>query len=240
MDNKLGHIFFDLDNTLWDFDANSKACLHELFEEFKLATLGHMSADQFVANYIRHNDRYWALYRENKISKSRLRVARFEIALSDHGVRDKQLAATIGEAYLDQCPYKTKLIDGAREVLDALHGTYHLHILSNGFEEAQSIKLDQCNLRSYFDVVLTSEGAKAKKPSPQIFKQAMRMAGAQASACWMIGDGLDIDVRGAQKVGWKAIHYNMHGISHNEPQVSRLEQLPDLISEMSKDGLTTD
>ncbi|MFT7589557.1 MAG: FMN phosphatase YigB (HAD superfamily), partial [Limisphaerales bacterium] len=34
--NKPEHIFFDLDNTLWDFSKNSDACLKLLFNNYDL------------------------------------------------------------------------------------------------------------------------------------------------------------------------------------------------------------
>ena len=34
---KYRHIFFDLDHTLWDFDANAKATLIEVYDSFKLS-----------------------------------------------------------------------------------------------------------------------------------------------------------------------------------------------------------
>ena len=37
---KYKHLFFDLDNTLWDFDFNSKTVLSHIFDKFKLKNKG--------------------------------------------------------------------------------------------------------------------------------------------------------------------------------------------------------
>ena len=37
---KYKHLFFDLDHTIWDFEANSRTTLVELYEEMKLEERG--------------------------------------------------------------------------------------------------------------------------------------------------------------------------------------------------------
>ena len=46
---KYRHIFFDLDHTLWDFDANSRQTLEDLYLSFDLQTRGVHSFDSFFA-----------------------------------------------------------------------------------------------------------------------------------------------------------------------------------------------
>jgi putative hydrolase of the HAD superfamily len=151
------HVFFDLDNTLWDFDANSKETLSELFDEFSLDGLTGVTKEYFIQRYFFQNDRYWDLYRQNRVSKARLRSIRFEVTLRDIGIDNKSLARQVGKAYLEQCPLKSNLIEGAEEVIKALHGSHQLHVLSNGFQDTQILKLKSCSMHSYFDHVITSE-----------------------------------------------------------------------------------
>ena len=37
MRKKYTHLFFDLDNTLWDFNQNSRRAMQLAFQEFKIA-----------------------------------------------------------------------------------------------------------------------------------------------------------------------------------------------------------
>ena len=53
------HIFFDLDRTLWDFEANSRETLTELYYEL-LASETTVSADDFIKIYHKHNERLWS------------------------------------------------------------------------------------------------------------------------------------------------------------------------------------
>jgi len=59
---KYRHLFFDLDNTLWDFNLNS---YHALKENFVWYRLDLQLFDRFYEIYILHNERLWELYRQN-------------------------------------------------------------------------------------------------------------------------------------------------------------------------------
>jgi YjjG family noncanonical pyrimidine nucleotidase len=227
---KYRHIFFDLDHTLWDFEANSVETLHELFDDFELAQKTRTEhAEVFIERYVYHNERMWDLYRKNRMSKSRLRKARFEAALQDVGNADKRLAKELGFAYLERCPQKTKLHEGAMEVLENLANDHVMHILSNGFHETQLVKLKAAKLEPFFRHIITSEKANAKKPDPRIYAFAEKLTGAQASESVMIGDNLEIDVKGALDFGWSAVHFNPHEPQSNGHCVSSLRQLPALL-----------
>ncbi|MEQ9188477.1 MAG: YjjG family noncanonical pyrimidine nucleotidase [Cryomorphaceae bacterium] len=224
--SKYKHIFFDLDHTLWDFHTNSVEALEELFVSFDLSNVTKVSSSKyFIDRYIFHNDRMWDMYRKNRMSKSRLRKARFEAALKDVGLDDKKLAKQIGMAYLDVCPRKTKLNEGAMEVVLELKKNHVLHILSNGFHETQLVKLECSGLAPHFENVITSEKAGAKKPSPRIFQFAERVTGALKTESLMVGDNLEIDVKGAHAFGWDAIHYNEMEVTHIFPAVKRLPDI---------------
>lgn len=223
------HIFFDLDNTLWDFNANSRETLYELYEQFELSRITAVESGHFVDRYLYHNERFWDLYRQNRITKARLRKVRFEVTLDEIGITDKELVIQIREAYMSRCPLKTKLIEGTIEVLDTLRDHYKLHILSNGFQDAQITKLTQSGILSYFSEIVTSERASAKKPHKGIFEFALRAVGAQASQCLMIGDSLEIDVVGAVDNGWGAIHYNPSRMEHTHHSVVELKELIGLL-----------
>jgi putative hydrolase of the HAD superfamily len=229
--DRIQHIYFDLDHTLWDFEANSRETLDELFDHFEIASMCKAKKDDFIDRYVHLNTKYWALYRENRISKARLRTVRFETTLKDFGINNKPLSRAIGKKYVEDCPKKTRLNEGAIELLDLLKDKYPLHILSNGFHEVQLVKLKASGLDVYFDQVITSEMANAKKPNPRIFQFANKRCQTTAEESLMIGDNLEIDVRGAVDYGWKAIHYNPSKISHELLSVDSLLDISALLRE---------
>lgn len=223
MDN-IKYVFFDLDRTLWDFESNSKATLEELFTEFNLTEKLGVSDSEFIHEYKRINEIFWTDYRNGVIKKEELRYARFEAALKFFGHSDRKMGSEIGELYISRSPRKTGLVDGAIEVLEYLKSKYELHIITNGFEEVQHIKMKSSGLDPYFGHVITSESAGAKKPSPVIYQYASELTGAAAENSIMIGDHFEADVFGALEIGWKAVFYepseerktdvNYHHIHH--------------------------
>lgn len=66
---KYKHLFFDLDHTLWDFDANARATLLQLHVDLQLPEKGIHDFDLFHKNYLAHNETLWAKYRTTTLSK---------------------------------------------------------------------------------------------------------------------------------------------------------------------------
>jgi putative hydrolase of the HAD superfamily len=200
------HIFFDLDHTLWDFEANSKATLVELADEY-LAPKGIL-LEEFFPVYKDINAALWKRWSMNDIDQATLRVSRFALTLEALNKPDAVLADELSDQYLKRAPYKTQLMPGALEILDYLSPKYPLHLITNGFKDAADAKLKSTPLGRYFQEVIVSEVFGVQKPHPSIFQFSLEKTGANLENAWMIGDNLDADVRGPITAGWKAIYYN--------------------------------
>ncbi len=197
------HLFFDLDHTLWDFERNSELTFKQIFKEQGIA----LGFSEFFKIYSPINIKYWRFYREDKISKEELRYRRLKETFDNLGFEiSDELINTIARDYIDYLPNYNNLLKGAIEVLDYLKPKYVLHIITNGFEEVQKLKLEKSEILHYFDVIVTSECVGVKKPNPKVFEFAMEKAMAEAEESVMIGDSFEADVLGAMKVGMKAIH----------------------------------
>jgi len=220
-------IFFDLDHTIWDFDANSKLALQELFFEFDLTKRG-VDFDAFMKEYYEVNDIYWARYRNNEIQRQELRIGRFIDAFANLDVRiDFDFADQFAGRYLELSPYKTNLFPNAIEVLTYLQSKFNLHIITNGFEEVQFIKLKHSNLKQFFKTVVCAEEVGEKKPHPSVFQYALDKSGANPKQAVMVGDSLQADVQGALDVGMHAIYFNpeMVDITADYKQIQDLAEL---------------
>ncbi len=225
---QIRHVFFDLDRTLWDFETNSEATLKELFKELELESKVGVTDNAFIKEYKRINEIFWEDYRNGVIEKETLRHARFEAALKYFGHEDQKLAATLGEEYIFRSPRKTGLVDGAIEVLDYLKPKYELHIITNGFDEVQHIKMESSGLEPYFDKHITSEAAGAKKPSRIIFDYAAELTKARPHESIMIGDHFEADIEGAIGVNWKAVYYEPNTPKLNEDSFIHIQHLREL------------
>ena len=206
----INHIFFDLDRTLWDFETNSREELVNLYHVHKLHQRGISLQNEFIKVYKKINHQCWEDYRKNLITKEKLRSERFMKTLLHFGIDDKKLANELGDDYVHNSPNRTILIDGAIDLLEALKDHFHMHIITNGFEEVQWVKLRNSKLLPYFKEVITSEAVGVKKPDPKIFQFAVEKANATVVESVMIGDDLKTDIIGAIQIGMKCIYYNPH------------------------------
>ncbi|MFZ5429981.1 MAG: YjjG family noncanonical pyrimidine nucleotidase [Bacteroidota bacterium] len=200
------HLFFDLDNTVWNFDLNSWHAMKRVYLECGFQDEEY---EGFFEIYNRHNDRLWELYRRNGIQKQELARQRFDLTFEEAGISGIS-GAEFNERYLQYMPLQTRLCDGAHEVLEKLSKRFKLHIITNGFLEVQHKKLEHSNLRPFFDRIFISEEIKSPKPSREIFMHALRNTNARKRESLMIGDSWDADVIGAMEAGIDQVHYAPH------------------------------
>jgi putative hydrolase of the HAD superfamily len=210
---KYKHLFFDLDHTLWDFDANCRATLEQLHIDLDLVNKGIHDFDLFYKNYLGHNEKLWGRYRNGYIKQEELRIKRMWLTLLDFKIADEDLARQLSELFLQLLPTRTILFPDTIEILEYLEKKgYQLHIITNGFEKTQHNKLNTSGLEGYFKEVITSEGSNSLKPQKEIFDFAMEKAGTTAAESLMIGDALDVDILGAMNAGMDQVHVNYNDL----------------------------
>lgn len=226
---KYKHLFFDLDHTLWDFISNSEETLTELYTSYDLYQLLKTDVGHFLNTYYRINEEKWDLYRKGSIDKETLRKERFLHTLQYYGCDNEELCVKLETEYIGNSPYKTTLIPGTIEVLDILKEKYTLHIITNGFNETQSIKIEKSGLKDYFEEIITSEMAGANKPAAAIFVESLQRAGAIRKESLMIGDNLIADIIGARNCGIDQVYFNPGNLSHSEKVTFEIKDLRELL-----------
>ena len=203
------HLFFDLDHTLWDFDANAKATLSEIYELFEMDKIITRPFDEFYRKYLYHNEILWDCYHKGLITSDELKWKRMWRTLLDFKIGDEQLSKKLSEKFLEILPTKKILFPYTTEVLNYLKDkNYVLHLITNGFEKTQWSKLNNSGLDHYFTHVITSETSNSLKPKKEIFEYAMNKAGAVLNESIMIGDNLDADIQGAINAGMDSVFVN--------------------------------
>jgi putative hydrolase of the HAD superfamily len=206
---KYQHLFFDLDHTLWDFEANSRKTLTDIYEELALHTRGINDFDLFHKNYLVHNDKLWARYRNGYIKVDELRWKRMWLTLLDFKIGDEKLARLMGDRFLDLLPSRNLLFPHTIEILEYLTGKgYQLHLITNGFEKTQHSKLKNSGIDKYFKEVITSEGSNSLKPHKEIFDYAFKRARALPQHSIMLGDSIEVDIQGAINAGIDQVFVN--------------------------------
>ena len=207
------HVFFDLDHTLWDFDKNSALTFKKIFE------LHNVDVDlkTFAEVYEPINLNYWKLYREEQVDKTSLRYGRLKDTFDslNYDVSD-ELINQLSEDYITYLTTFNHLFEGTIDLLEYLKLHYDLHIITNGFEEAQLKKMNASKITSYFKTITNSEMAGVKKPNPIIFNLALKVANAKPEESIMIGDNYEADILGAINVGLDVLYFNYHNEDPDE------------------------
>src|ERR1700722_2116811 len=114
------HLFFDLDHTLWDFEANSRLTLAELHKLLRLEEKGVRDFDLFHRKYLAHNEKLWERYRNGAIKVDELRWKRMSLTLLDFKIGDEALAREMGVLFLESLPTRNLLFPHALEILNWL------------------------------------------------------------------------------------------------------------------------
>ncbi len=229
---KYKHLFFDLDHTLWDFEANAYATLATLYEELQLKERGIDDFGLFYKNYLAHNEKLWEHYRKGQIRQDELRVKRMKLALLDFRIADEDLSQKMNVLFLDLLPTRNLLFPHTKEILQYLADkNYELHLITNGFETVQHSKLKYSGLDVFFREVITSEGSNSIKPNKEIFEYAFKKTNAKLSTSIMIGDTIEVDIQGAINAGIDQVFVNHTGIKpalKATYTVSTLKELEDI------------
>ena len=226
---KYKHIFFDLDRTLWDFDAAAEVAFERIYEKYELKKLGIPSAHEFHEVYHPLNEQLWVLYRADQITKDELNRTRFLKPLEHYGIHDTALADHLSEDYVYWSPRIVRLVPGTIELLDYLKPKYHLHLITNGFQEVQHTKLSGSGMEPYFETLTVSEEVGVKKPNPEIFLYALRKANATAQESIVIGDEMAVDIDGARAVGIDQIFFNPSGIEVEGKRTFEVKSLVEIM-----------
>jgi len=226
---KYKYLFFDLDHTLWDFDANARATLEQLHVDLKLVDKGVHDFELFHKNYLQHNEKLWARYRNGYIKQEELRLKRMWLTLLDFHIADEELTRQLSELFLQLLPTRTILFPGTKEILKYLTDKgYGMHLITNGFEKTQHGKLKSSGLDIFFKEVITSEISNSLKPQKEIFEYALQKTGATVEQSIMIGDSLEVDIAGAMSVGMDQVHVNYNNIEQDLKPTYTIRTLEEL------------
>jgi YjjG family noncanonical pyrimidine nucleotidase len=220
-------VLFDLDHTLWDYETNAKETLQTLFQRH-LTNRTAVPFHHFHHHFVRINTQLWLDFDRGMIPREVIRDQRFHRIFREVGIDDHPLSLVFSEDYVRESPQKSNLLPQAREVVDYLCQRYPLVIVTNGFEEIQTVKVDASGLRPFFRAVITSERAQSKKPEPGIFSLALEHLGATADETIMIGDNLLTDIAGARQSGIDQVFYNPQGQPHSSACTYEIRELNEL------------
>jgi putative hydrolase of the HAD superfamily len=98
----------------------------------------------------------------------------------------------------------------------------------------QRAKLELLGIDRLVDFVLVSEEFGVAKPDPEIFREALRLAGVRPEEAIFVGDSIEFDMVGARAAGIPTVWVNRQQRPWTEPgppptrQIRSLADLPHL------------
>jgi HAD superfamily hydrolase (TIGR01509 family) len=214
--NGVRAILFDLDGTL-HFHLPSG---YEAFTQF-LAELGYTFSLAQLHAAERWNHYYWAKSSElladldefggeNSAFWER-HAARLMVALEMEGDLDS-VARRINQIFRERFVPAVHIPADVEPTLARLRAAgYVLGLVSNRLEPLEAL-VEEIGLKSHFNFTLSAGQAQSWKPLPQIFLQAVAMAGCAPEAAVYVGDNFYADVIGARGAGLRPVLVDPKGI----------------------------
>jgi putative hydrolase of the HAD superfamily len=193
-------IFFDGDQTLWDFQALMRRALAATIEELRRqepTVEGDLSVEAFVAD----REAVAGQLRGKVTNLESVRLAAFTRSLWRLSIPDTRLAEHLNDYYLQQRFAGVDLYDDVLPVLETLVRDHTVGLLSNGNSYPERVGLER-----FFAATVFSQDHGVEKPDPRIY--AIAQAAIPGSDYIMVGDSITNDVIAAQRVGWAGIWLN--------------------------------
>jgi YjjG family noncanonical pyrimidine nucleotidase len=203
-------IFFDADDTLFDFKIAARQAFGIMMSEVGLST-----DPALFEVYETCNSATWRDYEEGKIDAKTLRTRRFERFLKAIEKVGAANPAEMNRLLLENLILHTEMLDGALELLEHLAGQVKMAIITNGLREVQRPRIRRLELDRFFDAIMVSDEMGYAKPHPRFFELTMKEIGhPPKEKILVVGDNINSDIRGAKNAELASCWYNPHGIEN--------------------------
>ena len=196
-------LFFDADDTLFDYPAAERAALTAVLGRFRIPFL----MESIIPAYRRHNLSLWREFEQGRTTQDSLRVERFRRLFAEFGIGRVPIRA-ISNFYLDALSDNSQLLDGALEMVSSLAIRLPLVLVTNGIGRVQRRRFRHSPITRYFQTVIISEEAGFAKPDPRILEPALNELNIGASEALLIGDSVSSDMACARNAGMDFCWYN--------------------------------
>lgn len=197
-------IFFDLDNTIYNYDESNNYAEEKLFlaikEELGLSRSTfncYLKQSKAIVKKNLHGtaaEHNRLLYMQNICEMADISSIRYSKSWYD----------IYWNSFLDQM----QIYDYVIPVFDYLKSNNKkIVIVTDLTALIQYRKIDKLGIAGYVDYIVTSEEAGAEKPDKRIFNIALKKVKCCPSEVIMVGDDKDKDIVGAEKLNISCVHY---------------------------------
>lgn len=214
-------IFFDLDNTLLDFDRAEAVALRRALTE-----AGAPAEEAVLERYHVINRRQWELLEDGVLTREQVLVGRFALLFEELGA-DAGPGADL-RAVRDVPGGGALVHSRSAGAAGGAFSRYDLYLASNGAACVQHSRLKSADLGRWFKGIFISQEVGADKPRREFFDRAFAsIPGFSRETALMVGDSLTSDIRGGRNAGIRTCWFNRQrrsapaghpaGLHHHRP-----------------------
>jgi len=227
-------VFLDLYHTLVRYDPPREELQAKVLKDFGIEVKPELFrrplviADEFIYQEIARSP----LSQRSEKDKMAL-YARYQgILLKEAGIEasEQLILGLLGK--MRQLDMKLVLFDDVIPALTALKGRGLILGLISNVDRDITPLLNKLGLTSLLQVVVTSQDVGFNKPQPEIFREALRQAGVQASEAIYVGDQHQIDVIGANKAGMKGVLLDRGDYFEETTDCPRIQSLTQVVEHL--------
>jgi putative hydrolase of the HAD superfamily len=207
-------ILLDLDDTIVALSASADPYWQQVCERFAGQVEGLTPQALFDA-LKESRTWFWSDSQRHQRGRMDLEAARREIvahAFSRLGIDAPELTNEIADAYSRERDAGIYLLPGAVEALRHFRERgIRLALVTNGRADSQRQKIERFGLAPFFDCIVIEGEFGVGKPDERVYTHTLARLGLPPEEVWMVGDNLEWDVAGPQRLGIKGIWVDFAG-----------------------------
>ncbi|HEY9060514.1 MAG TPA: HAD family hydrolase [Pseudobacteroides sp.] len=197
-------ILFDMDDTIILSGGISDEIWDEISRHF-VSKYNLFEYHVFTNELLRLRKWFWSDKKRHKAGRQDMLLARrdlIKMTIESLGGKDHGYADEMAKLFVKRHMESMKMFDKAEDTLVELGKSgVKLALVTNGGVVEQRGKIEKFQLEKYFDTILVEGETGFGKPEPEVYLMALERLGVKAEETWMVGDNLEWDVEGPQKLG---------------------------------------
>ena len=197
-------IMFDLDDTITTFNSvvvptwkevcQIYANRYDMLEEEELFKNIRETANWFWSDKKQH--------KEGRLNIENTRRKILEITFKKLEINNNSLAHEIADMYSKKRVEAIDFFPGAEDTLKYLtEQNVALALVTNGQSQKQRAKIQRFRLERFFSSILIEGEVGYGKPNEAVYIRALDELNLKPDSVWFVGDNLEWDVEGPQKLG---------------------------------------
>ena len=202
-------VFFDLDNTLCDSDTAWHIATTETFQLLRKYK-PDVSEKAITKAWTTVHQELFGQLNAGKGSMAELRDSRFQCLFKELGLPRSKITEELNDFLSSRYLTSLRLYDDVT-VLEELH-EYHVGIVTNGAHDnhtdSQFSKVQRLGLSKRIQSLTISDEVGVRKPNIKVFTVACERAGVLPKEVLFVGDSIENDIVGANRVGMTSVLIN--------------------------------